>query len=84
MSYRLLKLASGSYDVVLNGVIIASLVRNGSSSDASWTAELLVELPPEEMPVPFTTPEHRFGSLEEARLWLGAPIPSSGTQAQEV
>jgi hypothetical protein len=78
--YRLLKLASGSYDVLLNGVIIASLVRNGSTSDAPWTAELLIELPQEEMPEPFTAPEHRFASLKEASLWLGATIPGPNTR----
>jgi hypothetical protein len=45
VSYRLSKLASGSYDVLLNGIIIASLVRNGSTSNAPWTAELLIDIP---------------------------------------
>ena len=31
-----------------------------------WTAELLVDLPPEQMPPPFTAPEHDFDTLEEA------------------
>ena len=79
MPYRLTKLASGSYDVWLNDRIIASLVRNGQTHDAVWTAELLVEPPPGEMPAPFTAPEHTFGSLEEARVWLGAPVVGSGT-----
>jgi hypothetical protein len=74
MMYRLSRLASGSYDVLLNGVIIASLVRNGLSEDAPWTAELLVDLPPGERPAPFTEPEHTFASLDEARQWLGADI----------
>jgi hypothetical protein len=83
MSYRLLKLAPGSYDVLLNGVIIASLVRYQSPTkrDTTWTAELLVDLAPEEMPEPFTAPEHTFSSLEEASLWLGASIP--GPNARE-
>jgi hypothetical protein len=73
MAYRLSRLAAGSYDVLLNGVIIASLVRSGETDNATWTAELLVDLPPEEMPAPFTDTEHTFGSLEEARQWLGNP-----------
>ncbi len=73
MAYRLSRLAPGSYDVLLNGVIIASLVRSGDTDDANWTAELLVDLPPEERPAPFTEMEHTFGSLEEARHWLGLP-----------
>ena len=77
MPYRLLKLAPGSYDVLLNVVIIASLVRSGQTNDATWTAELLVEPAAGEMPVPFTAPEHTFVSLEEASLWLEAPSPGS-------
>jgi len=71
--YKLSRLAAGSYDVLLHGVIIASLVRSGDTDNATWTAELLVDLPPEEMPAPFTVMEHMFGSLEEARQWLGNP-----------
>ncbi len=40
MIYKLSRLALGSYDVLLNGVIIASLVRSGETDNASWTAEL--------------------------------------------
>jgi hypothetical protein len=83
MSYKLTKLAPGSYDVWLNGEIIASLVRSGQTHDAIWTAELLEDLPSGEMPAPFTAPEHAFGSLDEARAWLGAPIAGSGMRAGE-
>ena len=71
MTYRLSKLAAGSYDVIFNGVIIASLVRNGTGSYHRWTAELLVDLPPEERSSPFTAPEHEFATLDEACRWLG-------------
>jgi len=71
MPYRLTRLASGSYDVLVNGVIIASLVRSGETNDATWIAELLVDLPPEERPAPFTQTEHTFGNLEEAQAWFG-------------
>jgi hypothetical protein len=82
MAYKLSRLAPGSYDVLLNGVIIASLVRSGETDNATWTAELLVDLPPEERPVPFTEAEHTFGSLEEARQWLGdAEIRDAGEDA---
>lgn len=73
MPYTLSRLAAGSYDVVLNGVIVASLVHSGDSHHATWTAELLVSLPPEERPAPFIEQEHTFHSLEEARKWLGDP-----------
>ena len=71
MTYRLSRLAPGSYDVLLNGVIVASLVRSGTSEDATWTAELLADLPPGERPAPFTEQEHTFASLRDAQKWLG-------------
>ena len=73
MIYRLSRLAPGSYDVLLNGVIIASLVRSGPGENATWTAELLTDLPPGERPAPFTEPEHTFARLREAQQWLGVP-----------
>ena len=82
MTYRITKLAPGSYDVWLNGVIVASLVRNSSTSDAPWMAELLNNVGPGEMPEPFTAPEHTFASLEEARIWLGAPVLGSGIHTE--
>jgi hypothetical protein len=79
MIYKLSRLAPGSYDVLLNGVIIASLVRSSETDNATWTAELLVDLPPEERPAPFTESEHSFRSLKEAQEWLGgAEIRDTG------
>jgi hypothetical protein len=63
MAYKLSRLALDSYDVLLNGVIIASLVHSGDTDNATWTAELLVDLPVGERPAPFTEVEHAFGSL---------------------
>ncbi len=75
MSYALFKLAAGSYDIVLNGAIIAGLVKSETPSRvATWTAELLIDMPPEERPAPFRELEHHFGTLEEARAWLGNPV----------
>ncbi len=71
MTYSLSRLAPGSYDVLLDGVIVASLVRSGSKDDVTWTAELLTEAPPWKRPAPFTEAEHTFSSLEEAQKWLG-------------
>lgn len=74
MNYRLAKLAPGSYDIILNGVIIAGLVRSTTGRhDVKWTAELLVDLPPGEMPKPFEEGEHEFPTLEAACTWLGVP-----------
>ena len=81
MTYRLSRLAPGSYDVLLNGVIIASLVRSGTSENATWTAELLGDLPPCDRPAPFTEPEHTFRSLKDAQQWLGAAGTSEGAGA---
>lgn len=72
--YQLIKLAPGSYDVVLEGAIVASLVMSETPSRTrTWIAELLVDLPPSERPAPFTELEHHFDSMEEARAWLGNP-----------
>ena len=71
MPYTLSRLAPGSYDVLLEGVIIASLVRSGKTDNAAWTAELLVDVHPRRRPAPFTEAEHTFGSFEEAQEWLG-------------
>jgi hypothetical protein len=75
MPYRLSRLAPGSYDVLLDGSVIASLVRSGETQNATWTVELLVDLPPGERPTPFTEIEHTFGSLEEVQEWLGDADP---------
>jgi hypothetical protein len=81
MSYTLVRLAPGSYDVLLDGVIVASLVRSGHTSNATWTAELLVDVHPRRRPAPFRDTEHTFGSLEEAQTWLGiAEISDAGGQ----
>ena len=77
MTYRLRKLAAGSYDVILNGVIVASLVRTTLRDRVTWTAELLLDVPPSDMPPPFTAPEHDFATLEEACRWLGVSVDTA-------
>jgi hypothetical protein len=71
MPYTLSRLAPGSYDVLLDGAIVASLVRSGEPNKATWTAELLTDVHPRRRPAPFIEVEHTFGSLEEAQGWLG-------------
>jgi hypothetical protein len=73
MTYRLIRLAPGSYDLELDGEIVASVVRETSRAHGpvSWFAELLDETSPR--PAPFTEPVHEFGSFEEAAAWLGYP-----------
>ena len=76
MTYRLRKLASGSYDVILDGAIIAGLVRTTIRHHVKWTAEV-EDLPPERMPARFTAPEHNVGTLEEDCRWLGVAVEST-------
>ena len=71
MTYALSRLAPGSYDVLLDGMIVASLVRSGLRDNSTWTAELLADGPSWKRPAPFTEPEHTFDTLEEAQKWLG-------------
>jgi hypothetical protein len=44
MPYELRRLAPGSFDVFLDGVVVASLVRSGPHHGATWSAELLLDL----------------------------------------
>jgi hypothetical protein len=66
MTYRLNQLAPGSYDLLLNGEIIGSVVRSGSrGNDITWTAELLLDSPEKQRPKPFIQAEKTFKTLEE-------------------
>jgi hypothetical protein len=73
MTYRLIQLAPGAYDLLLHGNVVASVVRNGSRQPYTWTAELLEDLPQSRRPSPFQNIEHDFSSLEEVCAWLGDP-----------
>lgn len=47
MTYELIQLAPGSYDLLRGGKVMASMVRTGHrSKSTSWTAELLEDLWP--------------------------------------
>ena len=83
MAYSLVRLAPGSYDVLRDGVVIAGVVRSGQTSDATWTGELLQDLPPQERPAPFHDIEHSFASLDEARTWLGGAEVLSAQSAAD-
>jgi hypothetical protein len=72
LPYKLIRLAPGSYDVFLDGVVVASLVQARDDRPV-WVAELLLDLPIAERPVPFKRLEHTFSSFELARAWLGHP-----------
>jgi hypothetical protein len=73
MSYTLIQLAPGAYDLFLDDSIVASVVRSGRRQPYTWTAELLEEVPPNRRPSPFRDIEHSFPSLEQLCAWLGQP-----------
>lgn len=75
MAYTVEQLAPGSYDVLLDGVVIAALVRVISRSGPSdlWQVELLDEMPASERPAPFTSQWRTFESQAAALEWLGIP-----------
>lgn len=74
MTYSLVQLAPGAYDLLLNGEVMGSVVRAGHrSNNTTWTAELLEDLPQSRRPAPFRNVEHNFATLEEVCAWLGHP-----------
>ena len=73
MSYSLIQLAPGAYDLLLHGEVVGSVVRTTSFQPYTWTAELLEDVPLSRRPAPFTELEHVFASLEDLCDWLGAP-----------
>jgi hypothetical protein len=70
-AYTVVKLAYGSYDVLLDGIAIASLTRDVDVSEDGWRIDLLVDTPPSEYPLPFNGPGHTFSSYQAALDWLG-------------
>ena len=72
MTYTVEQLAPGSYDVLLDGTLVASLVRNVHRSGPAdtWSAELLEEMPAIKRPAPFTNQRHVFKSRLAALEWL--------------
>lgn len=83
MTYTVEQLAAGSYDVLLDGRLVASLTREVDRSNVTreWLVDLLDEMPPAERPAPFTAQQHTFGSRAAALEWLG--IRSEGESADD-
>ena len=73
MSYRLIRLSPGSYDLELDGAVIASVIRDGNHGHHAvrWFAELFEEAGPR--PAPFTEAVHEFVTFDAAMAWLGCP-----------
>ncbi|KQP77426.1 hypothetical protein ASF60_22965 [Methylobacterium sp. Leaf113] len=72
MTYTLHRLAPGSYDLILNGEIVGSVVRAASIDGGApiWHAELLDDPPSEKRPHPFSKIDHIFGRLQAVTAWL--------------
>jgi len=83
MTYMLHRLAAGSYDLVLDGIIVGSVVREVSADGGhrAWHVELLEDLPPDQRPSPFRECEHSFSTLHAATAWLGGAIVLNATEA---
>jgi hypothetical protein len=73
MTYNLIQLAPGAYDLLLHGEVVGSVVRTNPYQPYTWTAERLEDVPLSRRPAPFTELEHVFASLEDLCDWLGAP-----------
>ena len=73
MTYALHRLAAGSYDLALDGMIFGGVVREvrGGAGDDIWHAELPDDPAPEKRPPPFSRVDHTFGSLQAVVAWLG-------------
>lgn len=71
MTYKIVRLAPGSYDLVLEGEVVASLVRSSTAESGSWFVELLDDKGPR--PSPFSNSVHEFESFADATQWLGNP-----------
>ena len=74
MPYTLHRLAAGSYDLLLEGTVIGSVVREVGKSGQirGWRAELMSGEPP--LPEPFTQEAHEFKSFEAIVAWLGGGV----------
>ncbi|SFM23942.1 hypothetical protein [Methylobacterium pseudosasicola] len=75
MPYTLQRLAPGSFDLILDGKVVGSLVRDVSEDgrEGDWMAETLEDSPP--FPPPFERGQHAFSTLLGAAKWLDATVP---------
>lgn len=75
MTYTLQRLAPGSFDLLLDGKVVGSLVREVSKDgyEGDWLVETLTASPP--YPDPFTSETHKFGTLKAAVDWLETEVP---------
>jgi hypothetical protein len=79
MTYQLLRLTPGSFDLVLDGEVVASVVRSSIGGSGNWYVEPIDERGPR--PWPFSEPVHEFDSFADAARWLGNPEPVTSETA---
>lgn len=84
MIYTLSRLAPGSYDVLLNGKIVASLVRSGEKDYTTWTVELLTDLPPWRDPLPSQRQSTSSAAWRKSGSGLEARDPRCRRAGQDV
>ena len=70
-TYSIRQLAPGSFDVLLDGALVAALVHGIDGLDDGWQVDLLDEKSFSDRPPPFTAQSHTFPSLPAALDWLG-------------
>lgn len=85
MAYTVEQLAPGSFDVLLDGTLIAALVRVVRREGLSdqWQIDLLDEAPPAERPAPFMDQSHIFRSRLAALEWLGIQWAGAAAEPTE-
>lgn len=72
-AYSVERLAPDSYDVLLDGALVASLVRDtdGSGATREWLLDLLDEASTAARPALVIAQQHTFASRAAALAWLG-------------
>lgn len=84
MTYTVEQLAPGSYDVLLDGTLVAGLVRNvhGTGPVDTWVVELLNDWPAIKRPAPFVNQRYIFKSRPAALDWLGIHEGGEGAESR--
>ncbi len=68
LTYGLSKLAAGSYDVIMASLVRSNAKGSHGQMDGRTPGRSSVRTA---AALPFTAPEHRFATPEEACRWLG-------------
>ncbi len=79
--YTVKELAPGSFDVLLDGSLVAALTRGIDGLGDGWRIDLLSETPQSVYPPPFEAQSHVFVSQRAALDWLGIGDVIAGQRA---